>query len=252
MAVHRIDALEDDQLGRFGRIVLEQRFQMLRVVMPPDALLAAAMADALDHRGVVLLIGKDHQAGDQLDERRERGVIGDIGRGEDERRLLAVQVGKLGLELDMIMGGAGDVAGAARAGADAIDRLVHGGAHFGVLAHAEIVVRAPHRHRPRIGLFRLHALGEMHRVRIGPAAALDVGEDPVSAFPVQLLDPVLENLLVVHHRLPSGAWSCLGISLMGFCEGSASILCQTTQNTASRAPSLSRLWAAVPAGSTAR
>ena len=50
--------------------------------------------------------------------RRERGVVGDIGRGEQQRRFLAVQIGKLGLELDMIMGGAGDVARAAGAGAD--------------------------------------------------------------------------------------------------------------------------------------
>ena len=86
---------------------------MLDVVVTEDVLLAAAVADALDHRGVVLLVGEDHEARDQALQRRERRVIGDIGRGEEERCFLAVQIGKLGLELDMIMRGAGDVARAA-------------------------------------------------------------------------------------------------------------------------------------------
>ena len=77
-------------------------------------------------------------------QRGERRVVGDIGGGEEERRLLAVQVGELGLELDVIMGGAGDVAGAAGARAHLVDRLMHGGADDRVLAHAEIVVGAPH------------------------------------------------------------------------------------------------------------
>ena len=76
--------------------------------------LAAAVADALNHPGVVLLVGEDHEAGDQALKGRERRVVGDIGRGEEERRFLAVEIGKLGLELlDMIMRGAGDVARAA-------------------------------------------------------------------------------------------------------------------------------------------
>ena len=46
-----------------------------------------------------------------------RGEIGDPAGGEDERRRLAVQVGELGLELDDRMVRAGNVAGAAGAGA---------------------------------------------------------------------------------------------------------------------------------------
>ena len=38
---------------------------MLDVVVTEDMLLAAAVADALDHRGVVLLVGEDHEARDQ-------------------------------------------------------------------------------------------------------------------------------------------------------------------------------------------
>ena len=144
VAVHGVDALEHDDLRRAERVLLQLLLEVLDVVVAEDVLLAAAMADALDHRGVVLLVGEDHEAGDQALQGRERGIVGDIGRGEQKRRLLAVEVGKLGLELDMIMGGAGDVAGAAGAGADSVDRLMHGGEHHRVLAHAEIVVGAPH------------------------------------------------------------------------------------------------------------
>ena len=87
-----------------------------------------------------------------------------------------MQVGKLGLELDMIMGGAGDVARAAGARADRLDRLMHGGEHGWVLAHAEIVVGAPHGHVAGA------ARGEVIGGGIGAAAALQVGKDPVAAL----------------------------------------------------------------------
>ena len=83
------------------------------------------------------------QPGSSFCQRRQRRLVGDVGRGEQQRRFLAVQVGELALQLDVVVRGAGDVARAARAGADGVDRLVHGGDHGRVLAHAEIVVRAP-------------------------------------------------------------------------------------------------------------
>ena len=42
VAVHRIDALERDQLGRFGVLGGEQLLEMVEVVVAEDALLAAA------------------------------------------------------------------------------------------------------------------------------------------------------------------------------------------------------------------
>ena len=124
--------------------------------------------------------------------RGKRRVVGDIGRGEQQRRFLAVQIGELGLELDVIVGGAGDVARAAGAGADRLDRLVHGGEHRRVLAHAEIIVGAPHRHVADA------ALGEMIGGRVGPAAALQIGEDAVAAFLMQRLKVLAETELVIH------------------------------------------------------
>ena len=53
------------------------RFEVGEVVVAEDVLLAAAVADARDHRGVVLLVGEDHEAGQQLLQRDERRVVGD-------------------------------------------------------------------------------------------------------------------------------------------------------------------------------
>jgi hypothetical protein len=54
-----------------------------------------------------------------------------------------VQVGKLGFQIDMIMGVAADIARTARARADIVQRFFHRRDHLGVLAHREIVVRTP-------------------------------------------------------------------------------------------------------------
>ena len=76
-------------------------------------------------------------------QRAERRPVGDVAGGEQQRRFLAVQVGELALEQHVVVVGAGDVAGAAGAGAAAVERLVHRLEHGRVLAHAEIVVGAP-------------------------------------------------------------------------------------------------------------
>ena len=101
------------------------------------------LADALDHRIVVVGVGQDQAVRDELGDGRDAGLVRDVAGGEDQRRLLAVQVGEFALERDQRMIGAGDVAGAARAGAHPGRGLDHGADHLGMLAHAEIVVGAP-------------------------------------------------------------------------------------------------------------
>ncbi len=101
------------------------RSRSVDVVVLPDALFGARMADALDHRGVVLFVRQDDEARNVGAERAERRPVGDIAGGEEQRRFLAVQVGKFALEQHMVMVGAGNVAGAAGAGAALVDRLVH-------------------------------------------------------------------------------------------------------------------------------
>ena len=116
---------------------------MRHVVMAENLLLAAALAHALDHRIVVPGVRQDQAVRHQLGDGRDAGLVRHIARGEDQRGFLAVQVGELALELDQRMIGAGDVAGAAGAGAHAGRGLDHGADHLRVLAHAEVVVGAP-------------------------------------------------------------------------------------------------------------
>ena len=144
VAVHRVEALERDQLRPLARL-------RAPAVLPDarrrcgarSAFSHAGLADALDHRVVVPGVGEDQAVGQQLRDGRNAGLVRHVARGEDERRLLAVQVGKLGLQFNQRMIGARDVARAARARAHARRGLDHRADHLRVLAHAEIVVGAP-------------------------------------------------------------------------------------------------------------
>ena len=93
---------------------------MIEVVVAEDRLVAAGLAHALDHRVVVERVGQDQAIRDQLGDGRDAGLVRDVARGEDERGLLAVEVGELGFEPHERMVGAGDVARAARARAEAL------------------------------------------------------------------------------------------------------------------------------------
>ena len=111
VAVHRVEALEHDELGAVERFGGEQLFEMGDVVVAPQFLFAARALHALDHRIVVQGVGEDQAIGQKARDRRNRREIGYPARGEGERRLFAMQVGELGLELDDRIVRAGDVAG---------------------------------------------------------------------------------------------------------------------------------------------
>src|SRR5690606_17240500 len=79
-----------------------------------------------------------------------------------------------------------------------VDGFVHGGKHIGVLAHAEIVVRAPDRYfgrpvRPAMSL----RPGEF------TARPLTIGEDPVIAVLAKLVELLVEQGVVLHSMHPS-------------------------------------------------
>ena len=143
VAVHRIDALEGDQFGRIGRRVAQQGLQMLQIVVGVDMPLAAAVADARDHRGVVQTVGEDDQTRQDALQGRQRRLIGHIARGEQQGRFLLVPGGQFGLQIHRRPRGARDVAGAAGTGTDRLDLGLHGLKHRRMLAHAEVVIRAP-------------------------------------------------------------------------------------------------------------
>ena len=193
VAVHGIDALEGNQLRRIDRRIDQHRFQMLQVVVAEDVPLGAAIADAGDHRGVVQRVGIDDQARQHLGQGRQRRLIGHEARGQQQRGFLAVQLGEFGLQFDVIMGGAGDVARAAGAGAGLVDGLVHGVGDDGVLPLADIVVGAPD-HDVALAA----VIPGPGRARKVAAIAFQVGENPIASLALDLLDGGLECGLVVH------------------------------------------------------
>ena len=56
IAVHRVDRFERDQFRSLRVEIGQLAFEITRVVVGKDARFAAAVPDALDHRGVVELV----------------------------------------------------------------------------------------------------------------------------------------------------------------------------------------------------
>ena len=164
--------------------------------MPEDLFLGAAVADAGDHRGVVERVRQHDRAGDLAGQGRQRRLVGDVTRGEDERRLAPVQVGELLFEQEMHVRVAGDVAGAAGAGAERLDRLNHRAEHRRVLAHPEVVVGAPHRD--------LGADAVIEGARKPAATPLEIGKDPVSSLGAERIEALSEKAFVVHVAAAAG------------------------------------------------
>ena len=177
----------------------QQLLEVRQVVVAEDLLVAARVADARDHRIVVVGVGQDQAVRNEPGDGRDAGLVGDVAGGEDQRRLLAVQVGELALERDQRMVGARDVARAAGPGAHAGRGLDHGADHLGMLAHAEVVVGAPDHDVAR------PLRGVPDGVRKSACDTLQLGEHPVAALVVQPAEGVGEERLVVH-----GKWASAG------------------------------------------
>ena len=194
VAVHGIDALECDQLGGIGRQGGQLRLKVRKVVVPPDNGLRAAVAHAFDHAGVVQRVRQHDAAGDACGQRAQRRPVRDVAGGEQQRRLLPVQVGEFGLQRDMGMAGAADVAGAPCPRAVGVEGVVHRRQHRRMLAHAEVVVRAPHRHVAR------GAVAVVRGAWKGAPVAAEVGEDAVVAVGLQAVERGAEQVVVAHQR----------------------------------------------------
>ena len=140
VAVHGIDRFKGHDLGRIGRQRGQLPIQVFRVIMPPDHLFGARVANAFDHRGVVELITQDHRIGQAAAKRRKRRPVGHIARGEQKRIFLAVQIGQLFFKRHVMARGPRDIARPACAGSAAINCILHGLTHHRVLPHAQIIV----------------------------------------------------------------------------------------------------------------
>jgi hypothetical protein len=122
---------------------------------------------------------RDHAVWQQLGDSRDASLVGDIPRGEDQRRFLAMQVGEFALQLDQRVAVAGDVAGATGAGAHAGGGFDHGADHLRMLAHAKVIVRAPNHDRARA------VRGMPCRVRETTGHAFEIRKHAVAPFLVQ-------------------------------------------------------------------
>src|SRR5690606_9610268 len=134
----------------------------------------------------------------------------DVAAGEQQRAFLAVEVGKLALQLDVIMRVAADVAGAAAAGADVMQRLFHRLDHLRVLAHRQVIVRAPHGDR-----LRPVVVGEAARSGILALLAQNVDEHAIPSLTMKALDRLVEDVVVVQRPYPVGAASYRGRRVNG-------------------------------------
>ena len=201
--------------GRSGSARRQQLFEMRHVVVAENLLLAMRLAHALDHRIVVPGIRQDQAIRHQPRQRRDAGFVGDVAGGEDQRRFLAVQIGELALKLDQRMIVAGDIAGAAGAGAHPGRGLDHGADHLGVLAHAEIVVRAPD-HDVLRPVRRMP-----HRMRKAPGDAFEVGKHAVAPLAMQPVERAGEIAAIIDGR--GDCWDNSSASVPGDCRHSASI-----------------------------
>jgi len=142
----------------------------------------------------------------QLRQRGKRGLVGHVAGVEQQRRLFLMKIRQLLFQLHVIPRGAGNVARAAGAGADIVQRLVHGLEHVRVLGHAEIVVGAPDDHLLHVALVVI-----IKRAGIIATLAPELGEIAVAPFLVQFLDGFAEDTLVIDpghdapHTLPAAS-----------------------------------------------
>ena len=121
-----------------------------------------------------------------------------------------MQVSELMLQHHMAVVRAGDVAGPASTGTEPVQSLVHGGDHRGMLSHAQIVVRAPHRNGS------LATRPVMRGMREIPSMPFQIREDAVVALSPEAIELFAKQRLIVHGRPPrmacldSGPCCCCG------------------------------------------
>ena len=83
---------------------------MRHVVVAEDVFLALALAHAVDHTRVIVLIGKQNHVRDNFSEHLQCRFVRDEAGGAHQRAFLLVKQGELGLQINVISGGPADVA----------------------------------------------------------------------------------------------------------------------------------------------
>ena len=104
-----------------------------------------------------------------------------------------MKVGEFGLELNVVMRIAANVASPAGASTNIMQRVFHSGHNFWMLTHAQIIVRAPHG-----DLFGPIMSSKAACVRIRTLVAQDVDKHAIAAFGMKPVNRLFENSIVIH------------------------------------------------------
>ena len=163
--------------------------------MREDPRFTTAVPNALDHRRVIELVRQDRASRHPRRQRADRRHVRDIARSEKKCGFLAVQIGQFALQQHVIVIGACDIACPARAGTAAIERLMHCCEHRGMLAHAEVIIGAPHRYFA--GAAPVTMLGARERARL----TLQICKYAIPALAMKAFELPAEMSLVVHDVL---------------------------------------------------
>ena len=95
--IHRVNALESHQLrtvptsGQFA-------IKIFHIIVCPDHFISFRVANALNHRGMVLTVRQDHNIRNFSTESSKGGPVRYISRSEQKRCILAVQISQLTLK----------------------------------------------------------------------------------------------------------------------------------------------------------
>lgn len=188
-AGHGVDGLKGNDLGDRGVQGLEELLEMGGVVVSKDHLLDTRVLNTLDHGSVVHRVGENDASRQLLGQSAQSSIVGNIAGREDQSSRLVVQGSELILESQVVGAVTSNVASASSTSAILAEGGLHGLDDDGVLAHAEVVVRAPH------GDLVLGLCGVGARELL--SQAVDVVEEAVGLVLVLLVQLLLVGGLVV-------------------------------------------------------
>ena len=141
VAIHAEDGLGDDQApARLAPIALQQRTQMIEIVVAKPLLPQPRRGDAMMQAGVVQAVGIDQRLAQQFRHGRQDGGIGLEPGIEHQRRLRALEGGELLLDRDIGIQRPGDEARRAGPRAIPLSPLARPRDQLRMAAEAEIVV----------------------------------------------------------------------------------------------------------------
>ncbi len=164
VAVHGEDAVGDDE-GAVGGLSAAQLLAQAFGVVVAEALdLHAGHAAGVEQAAVAEAVDDDAVVG--AEEAGDQAEVGHVAGAEGESGLGAFVLGEGALHLVVDVEGAGEQAGAAGAGAVAVDGVLGGGVDAGMSDQTEVVVGGHHEHVMSIGLDARACLGlERHLER---------------------------------------------------------------------------------------